>query len=84
MRKVYLDNAATTPILSEVLEAMLPYFKDVYGNPQSLHGWGDEAREAIEDARGRVAALIGAQTEEIIFGLTSAALGRLISKTPSS
>ncbi len=67
MRKVYLDNAATTPILPEVLEAMLPYFKDAYGNPQSLHDWGDEAREAIEGARGRVSALIGAQSEEIIF-----------------
>ncbi len=67
MRKVYLDHAATTPILPEVLEAILPYFKDAYGNPQSLHGWGDDAREAIEDARGRVADLIGAQPEEIIF-----------------
>ncbi len=67
MGKVYLDHAATTPILPEVLEAMLPYFKGAYGNPQSLHGWGDDAREAIEDARGRVADLIGAQTEEIIF-----------------
>lgn len=67
MRKVYLDNVATTPILHEVLEVMLPYFKDAYGNPQSLHDWGDDAREAIEDARGRVAALIGAQPEEIIF-----------------
>jgi len=67
MRKVYLDNAATTPILPEVLEAMLPYFKEVYGNPQSLHHWGDEARKAIEEARGRLAALIGAQLEEIIF-----------------
>ncbi len=67
MRKVYLDNAATTPMLPEVLEAMLPYLKDAYGNPQSLHDWGDGAREAIEDARGRVAALIGAQPEEIIF-----------------
>jgi len=67
MRKVYLDNAATTPILPQVLEAMLPYLKNAYGNPQSLHNWGDEAREAIEDARGRVADLIGAQTEEIIF-----------------
>ena len=67
MRKVYLDNAATTPMLPEVLEAMLPYLKDSYGNPQSLHGWGDDAREAIEDARGKVAALIGAQPEEIIF-----------------
>jgi len=67
MRKVYLDNAATTPILPEVLQAMLPYLKDAYGNPQSLHGWGDEAREAIEDARGKVAALVGSQPEEIIF-----------------
>ncbi|GAF86216.1 unnamed protein product, partial [marine sediment metagenome] len=46
---------------------MLPYLKDSYGNPQSLHGWGDEAREAIEDARSKVAALIGAQPEEISF-----------------
>ena len=67
MRKVYLDNAATTSMLPEVLEAMLPHLKDNYGNPQSLHHWGDEAREAIEDARGRVAVLIGAQPEEIIF-----------------
>jgi cysteine desulfurase len=67
MRRVYLDHVATTPILPEVLEAMLPYFKDAYGNAQSLHDWGDEAREAIEDARSRVADLIGAQAEEIIF-----------------
>lgn len=67
MQKVYLDNVATTPILPEVLEAMMPYLKDAYGNPQSLHDWGDGAREAMEDARGRVATLIGAQPEEIIF-----------------
>jgi cysteine desulfurase len=67
MRKVYLDNAATTPILPEVLQAMLPYLKETYGNPQSLHLWGDEARKAVEEARGRVAALIGAQPEEVIF-----------------
>jgi len=67
MRKVYLDNAATTPLLPEVLEAMLPYLKEAYGNPQSLHSWGDEAREAIEDARSKVAALIGAEPEEVIF-----------------
>ena len=67
MRKVYLDNAATTPILPEVLEAMLPYLKETYGNPQSLHYWGDEARKAVEEARGRVAVLIGAQPEEVIF-----------------
>ncbi len=67
MRKVYLDNAATTPILPEVLEAMLPYLKDTFGNPQSLHSWGDEARDAMEEARGRVADLINAQPEEVIF-----------------
>lgn len=65
--KVYLDNAATTPVLPEVLEAMLPYFRDAYGNPQSLHEWGDGPREAIEEARTQVAALIGARSEEIIF-----------------
>ncbi len=67
MRKVYLDHVATTSITPEALEAMLSYLKGAYGNPQSLHGWGDEAREAIEDARGKVADLIGAQPEEIIF-----------------
>lgn len=67
MRKVYLDNVAATPILSEVLEAMLPYLRDAYGNVQSLHDWGDKAREAVEDARGKVAALISAQPSEIIF-----------------
>ena len=67
MKKAYLDNAATTPILPEVLEAMLPYLREAYGNPQSLHEWGDEAREAIEEARRQVAALIGARSEEIIF-----------------
>jgi len=67
MKRAYLDNAATTTILPQVLEAMLPYLKDHYGNPQSLHLWGDEAREAVDHARGKVAALIGAQPEEIIF-----------------
>jgi cysteine desulfurase len=66
-RKVYLDNMATTPVLPEVLEAMIPYFREVYGNPQSIHSWGDEAREAIEKAREQVAALIGGEAEEIIF-----------------
>ncbi len=66
-RRVYLDNMATTPVLPEVLEAMLPYFREVYGNPQSIHSWGDEAREAIEKAREQVAALIGGEAEEITF-----------------
>ena len=67
MRKVYLDNAATTPLLPEVREAMMPYLGDVFGNPSSLHEWGDGAREAIEVARAHVAQLIGASPEEIVF-----------------
>ena len=67
MRKVYLDNAATTPLLPEVREAMMPYLGDIFGNPSSLHDWGDGAREAIGSAREQVAALIGANADEIIF-----------------
>jgi cysteine desulfurase len=67
MRRAYLDNTASTPVLPEVLEAMLPYLKETYGNPQSIHDWGDPAREAIDDARSRVADLIGGKPEEIIF-----------------
>lgn len=67
MRRVYLDNAATTPLLPEVSEAMIPYLREFFGNPSSLHSWGDAAREAIEVARAQVAQLIGANPEEIIF-----------------
>ena len=67
MRRVYLDNAATTPLLPEVSEAMVPYLGEFFGNPSSLHDWGDAAREAIEVARVQVAQLIGANAEEIIF-----------------
>ena len=67
MRKVYLDNASTTPLLPEVCEAMMPYLGDAFGNPSSLHDWGDAARQAIDVARAQVAQLIGANAEEIIF-----------------
>ena len=67
MRRVYLDNAATTPILPEVKKVMMPYLGELFGNPSSLHDWGDAAREAIELARGQVAQLIGASADEIIF-----------------
>ncbi|HEY51212.1 MAG TPA: cysteine desulfurase [Dehalococcoidia bacterium] len=67
MRKVYLDHAATTPLLPEVREAMLPYLDELFGNPSCLHDWGDSAREAMEAAREQVAQLIGASTDEIIF-----------------
>ena len=64
---VYLDNAATTPVDPRVLEAMLPYLGGRRGNPSSLHAPGAAAREAVEEAREAVAALIGASPEEILF-----------------
>ena len=68
MKRVYLDHAATTPLLPEVREAMLPYLNESFGNPSSLHDWGDPARDALEKARSQVAALIGtSEPEEIIF-----------------
>jgi cysteine desulfurase len=67
MRKVYLDNASTTPLLPEVREAMVPFLGEVFGNPSSLHDWGDTAREAVDAARAQVAQLIGVNAEEIIF-----------------
>jgi cysteine desulfurase len=68
MKKVYLDHAAATPLLPEVREAMLPFLGEDFGNPSSLHDWGDAAREGIETAREQVAKLIGASSaEEIIF-----------------
>jgi len=64
---VYLDNVATTPLLPEVREAMLPYLGEAFGNPSCIHDWGDPAREAIEEARRQVAGLIGADDDEVIF-----------------
>ena len=66
-KRVYLDYAATTPTHSEVVRAMLPYFTETFGNPSSIYVYGQEAKEAIQVARGKVAALIGAEDEEIIF-----------------
>lgn len=68
MRKVYLDNNATTRMREEVLEAMLPYCKDIYGNASSIHQFGRPARKAIDEARADVADLLGAASaEEVIF-----------------
>ncbi len=67
MRRVYLDNASTTPLLPEVREAMLPYLGEDFGNPSCIHSWGDAARDALEAARSQVAQLIGANDQEIIF-----------------
>lgn len=68
MRKVYLDHAAATQLLPEVREAMLRFLGEDFGNPSSLHDWGDAAREGIENAREQVSKLIGASNaEEVIF-----------------
>jgi len=67
MRRIYLDHAATTPTRPEVVKAMLPYFTDAFGNASSIYSHGREARGAVEEARTKVAELIGARSEEIIF-----------------
>ncbi|WP_455964796.1 cysteine desulfurase NifS [Cloacibacillus porcorum] len=66
-REVYLDNSATTKVDPRVTEAMLPYFSEKYGNPNSLHKFGREARAAIDNARAQVASLINAKSTDIIF-----------------
>jgi cysteine desulfurase len=67
MKTIYLDNNATTQVAEEVLDAMLPYFRDLYGNPSSMHTFGGQVGRKIRAAREQAAALIGAQPEEIIF-----------------
>jgi cysteine desulfurase len=67
VRRVYLDNNATTPVLPDVLEAMRPYFSERFGNASSIHHHGQEARAAVESARDSVAALLGCRASEIIF-----------------
>ncbi len=67
MPNVYLDYAATTPLDAAVLEVMLPYLKEHYGNPSSVHALGRKARVAVEESRARVAACLGAEPSEIIF-----------------
>jgi cysteine desulfurase len=67
MKTIYLDNNATTKVADEVLEAMLPYFNELYGNPSSMHTFGGQVGQKIRMAREQVAALLGALPEEIIF-----------------
>ena len=67
-RSVYLDHQATTPLLEEALQAMLPYFREAYGSPSSLHRYGLQVREGLAEARHRIAAMINAESEEdLIF-----------------
>lgn len=67
MKRIYLDHNATTPLHPEVLEAMLPYYKEAFGNPSTIYSFGQETRKATDEARETVANLIGASPEEIIF-----------------
>ena len=67
MKTIYLDNNATTAVAPEVLAAMLPYLGELYGNPSSMHSFGGQVGEAVDTARERIAALLGAGPDEIIF-----------------
>lgn len=67
MRMIYLDYNATTPVAPSVFEALEPFLKEHYGNPSSHHALGRACREAMEDARGQVATLVGADRDEIVF-----------------
>lgn len=64
---IYLDHAATTPLRPEVVEAMLPYLTEAYGNPSSIHASGRRARQGMDEAREQIAALLGAKPREIVF-----------------
>src|SRR5438094_7200126 len=67
MRRVYLDNNATTPVLPEVLDAMRPYYAEHFGNASSIHHHGQETRAAVERARESVATLLGCRPAEVVF-----------------
>lgn len=67
MKRVYMDNAATTALRRDVLDAMMPYLTDIYGNPSSLHYFGQEAHKAVENVRHQVASALNAEDNEIVF-----------------
>ena len=67
MKKVYMDYAATTPVDKEVINEMIPYFDKYYGNASSIHLFGREALDSVENAREQVAGLLKADADEIIF-----------------
>ena len=64
---IYLDNAATTRVYPEVLEEMMPFFTEYYGNPAAFYNFASSAQKAVHEAREKVARLIGAKSEEIYF-----------------
>jgi cysteine desulfurase len=67
MKRIYMDHSATAPMAPQVLEAMLPYFSEKFGNASSLHSFGREAKEALEESREKVAGLLEADPEEVVF-----------------
>jgi len=67
MNEIYLDNNATTKVDETVFEEMRPYFCELYGNPSSMHYFGGQVQQKVDEARKRVAALLGAKPDEIIF-----------------
>jgi len=67
LKKVYLDYAGTTPTDPEVVKSMQPFFTDIFGNPSSVHSFGQEAKKALEDSRSTVASFLGAKPDEIVF-----------------
>jgi len=67
MKRIYMDHAATTPMRQEVLEAMLPFFKEMFGNPSSVHWYGREIRKSIDQARDEAAQALGVKSGEIYF-----------------
>ncbi len=67
MRRIYMDHSATTPVDPSVLQKMLPFFSEKYGNPNSVHAWGREVRTAVDEARASVARLLNADPREILF-----------------
>ena len=67
MKSIYMDHSATTPVDPEVLNAMIPYYTDMFGNSSSIHSQGQKAHRAVEESREKVAALLGAKPTEIIF-----------------
>ncbi|MGH7312893.1 MAG: aminotransferase class V-fold PLP-dependent enzyme [Candidatus Rokuibacteriota bacterium] len=67
MTPIYLDHNATTPLDPQVIDVMQPFLREHFGNPSSAHAYGRAAREAVEQARAQVAALLGAEPSEIVF-----------------
>ena len=76
-RSVYLDHAATTGVLPEVLDAMLPFYTEKYGNPSSVHAWGRAAHQGMENARRQVASVLGSRPREVVFTSGGTEFGQL-------